>query len=181
MEALILRIKDVDIEQNLLVVHSGKGQKDRITLIPQKLKNTLSTLIADRKKGHNYDLIHNRGFTTLPYPLSLKYKNAEKDFSWQYVFGSKRFIKNQDGKLCRHHIYETTIQRAVNKAIKNAGINKPANTQTFRHSFATHLLENGYDIRTVEELLGHKSLQTTMIYTHVMNKGTLGVISPLDV
>jgi len=180
MEALRLRIKDVDFEMDTITVHDAKGNKDRVTLFPNKIKKVMELHLRLRQKEHNNDLFKNRGYTTLPYSLAKKYPSAAAEFGWQYIFVSPKYIKNDANKICRHHIYETTIQRAVKKAAKSAGIIKPATTHTFRHSFATHLLESGYNIRTVQELLGHKSVKTTMIYTHVMNKGGFGVRSPLD-
>ncbi len=180
MEALRLRIQDIDFEQNMIVVRNGKGNKDRVTLLPGSVKVQLREHITNRKKIHIDDLIINRGYTTLPFALSKKYPNADKEFIWQYVFASARFVKTDEGKLCRHHIFESTIQRAISAALKKTSISKHGTPHTFRHSFATHLLEAGYDIRTVQELLGHKSVKTTMIYTHVMNKGGMGVKSPLD-
>jgi integron integrase len=181
MEGLRVRIKDLDFDQNIILVRDGKGEQDRITILPQSIKKDLEQHIEKRKLLFNEDLKHRRGYTTLPYALHLKYPNADKEFGWQYVFPSTRIIKNKQGKLCRHHLYETTIQRALKKAINKAGIYKPGSPHSFRHSFATHLLEDGYDIRTVQELLGHKSIKTTMIYTHIINQGHLGVKSPLQI
>jgi len=180
MEALRLRIQDIDFEQDMIIVRNGKGNKDRVTLLPGSVNAELREHIAKRKKMHNDDLKMNRGFTTMPFALSKKYPNADAEFFWQYVFASNRFVKSDDGKICRHHIFESTIQRAISSAIKNTSITKHGTPHTFRHSFATHLLEAGYNIRTVQELLGHKSVRTTMVYTHVMNKGGMGVKSPLD-
>ncbi len=180
MEALRLRIQDIDLEQDMIIVRNGKGNKDRVTLLPESVKVQLREHIVNRKKIHNNDLKMNRGYTTMPFALSKKYPNADTEFYWQYVFASGRFVKSDDGKICRHHIFDSTIQRAISSAIKNTSITKHGTPHTFRHSFATHLLEAGYNIRTVQELLGHKSVRTTMIYTHVMNKGGMGVKSPLD-
>jgi len=135
MEALRLRIQDVDLEQNMIIVRNGKGNKDRVTLLPYSVKVQLREHIANRKKMHNDDLIMNRGYTTLPFTLSRKYPTADSKFSWQYVFASKRFVKSDDGKVCRHHIFESTIQRAISSAIKNTSITKQGTPHTFRHSF----------------------------------------------
>jgi len=179
-EALQLRIMDIDFDQNNIIIRNAKGEKERVTMIPHVLFRQLRDHIIKRKEQHIDDINHNRGYTTMPGALSRKYPNADKQFSWQYVFASSRYVKSDEGKICRHHLYPTTVQRMVKRALQKSGINKQGSPHTFRHSFATHLLENGYTIRTVQELLGHKSVKTTMVYTHVMNKGGMGVKSPLD-
>ncbi len=179
-EALKLRIKDIDFDYKQVIVRDGKGEKDRVTVLPQSVIPELKTHLNEVFIVHKNDLKKGKGETILPYALKRKYPNAGKEFGWQYAFPSDMFVKDKEtGILFRHHIHESTIQRAVKEAIRKAGVNKPGSPHTFRHSFATHLLENGYDIRTIQELLGHKSIKTTMIYTHVLNRG-LGVKSPLD-
>ena len=179
-EALRLRIKDIDFDYKQITVRDGKGKKDRYTILPNSVISELKNHLNDVYKQHKKDLKIGRGKTILPYALNRKYPNAGNEFGWQFAFPADKFIKDKEsGLVYRFHIHESTIQRAVKEAIKKAMINKPGSPHTFRHSFATHLLENGYDIRTVQELLGHKSVRTTMIYTHVLNRG-LGVKSPLD-
>lgn len=179
-EALRLRIKDISFDYNQITVRDAKGNKDRITTLAKsvfpELKNHLNNVFLI----HKSDLKKGKGKTKLPNALALKYPNADRDFYWQYAFPADKYIKDKDsGLIYRYHIHESSIQRKIKEAIKQAGILKPASSHTFRHSFATHLLESGYDIRTIQELLGHNSVKTTMIYTHVINQGA-GVISPLD-
>lgn len=181
MECLGLRVKDIDFSYNQITVRDGKGGKDRLTMLPGSLQEPLKKHLEKVRILHEQDLKEGFGKVYLPFALAKKYPNAEREFAWQYVFpASNRSIDPRSGIERRHHIYETVLQKAVKAAVRAAGINKPASCHTFRHSFATHLLEDGYDIRTVQELLGHKDVSTTMIYTHVLNKGGKGVRSPLD-
>lgn len=179
-EALRLRIKDIDFDYQQIIVRDGKGEKDRHTILPASIIPELKKHLNEVYRQHKIDLSKGKGETILPYALEKKYPNANKEFGWQYAFPADKYIKHKEsGKIIRWHIHESTVQRAVKEAIKKAGITKQGSPHTFRHSFATHLLENGYDIRTIQELLGHKSVKTTMVYTHVLNRG-LGVKSPLD-
>lgn len=181
MECLRLRIKDIDFEMNQIIVRDGKGAKDRITMLPDAVQTELEKHLEKIKRLHEKALNEGYGSVYLPNALAKKYPNAEYDWRWQYVFPtSKSSADPHSGTARRNHIHESTLQKAVRKAVKETGIQKHATCHTFRHSFATHLLEDGYDIRTVQELLGHKNVQTTMIYTHVLNKGGRGVKSPID-
>ena len=181
LECLRLRVKDLDFEQHQVVVRDGKGEKDRGTMLPQSLVARLQEHLAHVRQVHASDVAQGYGAVYLPYALELKYPNANREWAWQYVFPAKSLSTDpQTGVIRRHHVSESSLQKAVRAAARLADIAKPVSPHTFRHSFATHLLENGYDIRTVQELLGHKDVKTTMIYTHVLNRGPLAVRSPLD-
>jgi integron integrase len=181
MECMRLRVKDVDFGQHQIVVRDGKGNRDRVTMLPESLVTPLQEHLLRVKRLHDEDLARGHGAVYLPYALERKYPNANREWIWQYVFPSERLSKDpRSGVMRRHHLHESSLQKAVRNAAKRAGLNKHVTCHTFRHSFATHLLENGYDIRTVQELLGHKDVKTTMIYTHVLNRGGLAVRSPLD-
>lgn len=181
MEGLRLRVKDVDFNQKQIFVRSGKGGKDRVTPLPESLTDQLLSQINHVKKVHQVDLDEGFGRVYLPFALDRKYPNAGRELAWQYVFPSiNRSTDPRTGKIARHHMHDKNVGRAIKKSCRQIGINKIVSCHTLRHSFATHLIQNGYDIRTVQELLGHKDVKTTMIYTHVLNRGGRGVRSPLD-
>ena len=181
MECLRLRVKDIDFGFSQIMVRDGKGKKDRATPLPDRLVSALKEQLTQVQRLHNNDIEDGYGEVSLPYALEKKYPNAAREFGWQYLFpASKRAVDPRSGKMKRHHIDDSVIQRAVRTAVIDAGIHKPVTCHTFRHSFATHLLSAGHDIRTIQELMGHKDVRTTMIYTHVLGKGGKGVFSPLD-
>ena len=181
LEAVRVRIQDIDFENNYIIVREGKGDKDRLVPLPQKFIPALHRQIEKARLLHEEDLAEGYGEAFLPDALQIKFKNASKELGWQYVFpASQRSADPRSGIILRHHLHVTYIQRSVKEAIDKSGLHKSGSCHSFRHSFATHLLEDGHDIRTVQELLGHKDVRTTMIYTHVLNRKGLTVRSPLD-
>jgi integron integrase len=181
LEGLRLRVKDVCFERREILVRDGKGGKDRVTVLPENLILPLQSQLARAKARHDEDLADGYGEVWLPHALAVKYPHAPRVWGWQWVFPSATLsVDLRSGVQRRHHLNEATVQKAMTVAARRAGIDKPCSPHVLRHSFATHLLQSGYDIRTVQELLGHSDVSTTMIYTHVLNKGGRGVRSPLD-
>ena len=181
LEGLCLRVKDLDLERREITVRSGKGARDRITMLPESLKAALRGQIERARALHDRDRAGGAGWVELPHAFGRKSPQAGRDWPWQWLFpAARQYTEPSTGQRRRHHLHETALQRAVRDAVRRSGIAKQASCHTFRHSFATHLLEDGYDIRTIQELLGHSSVRTTMIYTHVLNRGGRGVRSPAD-
>ena len=181
IECVRLRVKDIDFDRNEITVRRGKGQKDRVTMLPTELRGSIQNQLRYVKIVHEKDLANGYGAVYLPFALEQKYPNANREWKWQYVFPSNTLsVDPRCGMKRRHHFHLNSLNQAIRKAVKATDVSKQVSTHTFRHSFATHLLEDGYDIRTIQELLGHKDVRTTQIYTHVLNKGGKGVKSPFD-
>jgi integron integrase len=181
LQCLRLRVKDIDWGLHQIVVREGKGDKDRRTVLPAAVRSELRTHLEQVQQWHAQDLEAGFGQVYLPHALERKFPKAAGEWIWQYVFPSRqRSADPRSGAVRRHHLHEGAVAREITQAVRQAGLEKRATSHSFRHSFATHLLEDGYDIRTIQELLGHENVETTMIYTHVLNRGGRGVKSPLD-
>jgi integron integrase len=181
LECARLRVQDVDFDRNQILVRDGKGAKDRVTMLPAAVRLALPRHLEEVRRQHDRDLARGAGWVELPDALARKYPYAGREWAWQWVFPATRiYVDRQTGQRRRHHLHESVLQRAVKEAVGRVGVTKHASCHTLRHSFATHLLEDNHDIRTVQELLGHRDVATTMIYTHVLNRGPAGVRSPVD-
>lgn len=180
MEALRLRVHDIDLEDAKITVRGGKGDKDRVTMVPQALLPALREQLAHRTAQHVDDIASGHADVELPDAIHRKYPHAARSIGWQWFFATADYNNGPEGQIRRHHVHDSTVQKHLKKAVRAAAISKPATPHTLRHSFATHLLRSGTDIRTIQELLGHANVETTMIYTHVLNRAGRGVVSPLD-